>query len=92
MTDILEQQRARLSAAVERSKLPAKESAERRRSSRAHLKNKMLREGVKRLLTQSPRPSYAAVAAELKCSRQRAHQLAVDLGLVEHQKKGKVSA
>jgi hypothetical protein len=90
--NVLEAQRQRLNKAVERSKLPAKESAERRWRSRAHLKNVRLRQEVARMLSQSLRPSYAAVAAELKCSRQRAHQLAVDLGLAEGQKKGKVSA
>jgi hypothetical protein len=86
MMNALEQQRARLSTAVERSKLPAKESAERHRRSRAHLKNRALRTQVRQMLTQQPRLSYGQAAAALNVSRQRVHQLAVSLGLVE--KKG----
>jgi hypothetical protein len=82
MTDALEAQRRRLERAAARSKITFQEEAVRIAASREHLKNTALREGVKRLLNQTPRPSYAAVAEELKCSRQRVHQVAVSLGLV----------
>jgi hypothetical protein len=83
MTDALEAQRRRLERAAARSKITFQEEAVRITASRAHLKNVTLRQEVTRLLNQSPRPSYAAVATELKCSRQRIHQVAVSLGLVK---------
>lgn len=83
MTDALAECRQRLERAAARSKITRQDADERKRRSREHLKNVRLRQEVARLLSQSPRPSYAAVAAELKCSRQRVHQVAVSLGLVK---------